>query len=138
ESTMSESSTTDVLVDIADGVMTVTFNRPARKNALTIAMYEAAVQALQTAASDAAARVGPVTGAADGLTSGTDAEAFMTAPPPGAQERPHHRHVRGGGAGPQDRRQRRRRAGGALHRRRRQLHLRQRRQGLHERAADGE
>lgn len=73
----------DVLVDIDDGVMTVTFNRPQRKNALTVAMYVTAVEALKEAATNNAVRVVLFTGVGDSFTSGNDVKDFMSTPPTG-------------------------------------------------------
>ena len=39
----------DVLVATENGVCTITFNRPERKNALTVNMYETVVQAMKAA-----------------------------------------------------------------------------------------
>ena len=45
-----------LLTEIADGVLTITMNRPARKNALTGAMYAAFSGALTAAEQDPAVR----------------------------------------------------------------------------------
>lgn len=73
----------DVLITTAGGVRTITFNRPARKNALTVAMYTAAVEALQSARTDASVRVVLFTGTGDSFTSGNDVRDFMDTPPTG-------------------------------------------------------
>jgi enoyl-CoA hydratase/carnithine racemase len=73
----------DLLVSTDDGVCTLTFNRPARKNALTVAMYEAAVAALKAAADDGNIRVVLITGAGETFTSGNDVADFMSTPPTG-------------------------------------------------------
>jgi enoyl-CoA hydratase/carnithine racemase len=73
----------DLLVSTDDGVTTITFNRPARKNALTVQMYEAAVDALNAAAADKDVRVVVITGSGDSFTSGNDVADFMSTPPTG-------------------------------------------------------
>ncbi len=73
----------DLLVSTDDGVTTITFNRPARKNALTVQMYEGAVAALSAAAADKDVRVVVITGTGDSFTSGNDVADFMNTPPTG-------------------------------------------------------
>jgi enoyl-CoA hydratase/carnithine racemase len=73
----------DLLVTTENGVCTITFHRPARKNALTVQMYSDAVQALKTAAVDDAIRVVLFTGVGDSFTSGNDVADFMNTPPTG-------------------------------------------------------
>ncbi|HEY1098818.1 MAG TPA: enoyl-CoA hydratase [Myxococcota bacterium] len=80
---MSTTTSDDLLVSSAEGVTTITFNRPERKNALTIAMYERAVLALQMAATDPLVRVVLITGTGDSFTSGNDVADFMNTPPNG-------------------------------------------------------
>jgi len=73
----------DVLVTTAGGVRTITFHRPARKNALTPAMYTTAAAAIRGAHNDSAIRVILVTGHGDAFTSGNDVKDFMDTPPTG-------------------------------------------------------
>jgi enoyl-CoA hydratase/carnithine racemase len=73
----------DLLVTTEDGVTTITFHRPARKNALTVQMYADAVAALRSAAADPAVRVVLFTGSGDSFTSGNDVADFMNTPPSG-------------------------------------------------------
>lgn len=65
------------------GVLTLTFNRPEKKNAFTHAMYEAATAALKQAATDAEIRVVLLTGAGNVFTAGNDIGDFMEHPPAG-------------------------------------------------------
>lgn len=67
----------------AAGVMTLTFNRPDKKNAITAAMYAAAAQALRAADSDGTVRVVVLTGAGDAFTAGNDLKDFAENPPKG-------------------------------------------------------
>ncbi|MBM4279748.1 MAG: enoyl-CoA hydratase [Deltaproteobacteria bacterium] len=73
----------DLQVTTEDGVTTITFTRPARKNALTVQMYQDTVAALKAAASDPAVRVVVITGSGDSFTSGNDVADFMNTPPTG-------------------------------------------------------
>ena len=73
----------DLLVTTENGVCTITFNRPQRKNALTVNMYKEAVAALQAANVDPAVSVVLFTGSGDSFTSGNDVADFMSTPPTG-------------------------------------------------------
>ncbi len=73
--------TENVLVDIDQGVMTVTLNRPEKKNALTLAMYEGITAAIEQAEEDIAIALIVITGAGDFFTSGNDIADFLSVPP---------------------------------------------------------
>ncbi|WP_326538428.1 enoyl-CoA hydratase [Pseudorhodoferax sp.] len=64
-----------------NGVATIEIARPEKKNALTIAMYEAMTQALRAAAADTTVRAVLLTGQPGVFTSGNDIEDFMARPP---------------------------------------------------------
>ena len=61
-----------VLTKIADGIMTVTLNRPERLNAYTAAMGEALAAAFDAASADDSVRVVVVTGAGRAFCAGAD------------------------------------------------------------------
>lgn len=67
-----------VLVDVADGVMTITLNRPQAKNAVNKATAEAVAAALDELDSNDAIRVGIITGAGGTFCAGMDLKAFVT------------------------------------------------------------
>ncbi len=62
-------------------VLTIRLNRPEKKNALNLAMYDALTDALNGAGSDKAVRVIYVTGNGDAFTSGNDIMDFVQNPP---------------------------------------------------------
>lgn len=64
-----------------NGVTTIEIARPEKKNALTVAMYQAMADALRAAAADAAVRAVLITGQPGIFTSGNDIEDFMARPP---------------------------------------------------------
>ncbi len=64
-----------------NGVATIEIARPEKKNALTIAMYQALADALDAAQADAAVRAVLITGQPGIFTSGNDIEDFMSRPP---------------------------------------------------------
>jgi enoyl-CoA hydratase/carnithine racemase len=64
-----------------NGVATIEIARPEKKNALTIAMYQAMAEALEAAQADAAVRAVLLTGQPGIFTSGNDIEDFMSRPP---------------------------------------------------------
>lgn len=69
--------TEELIVTRADGVMEIRFNRPEKKNALTRAMYDGVVAALEAAENDPAIRVILLTGTGDTFTSGNDIKDFQ-------------------------------------------------------------
>ena len=72
----------DILCSITDGILTIQFNRPERKNAITAAMYQSMADALAGAEQDPAVRAILVTGHAEIFTAGNDLEDFLKSPPP--------------------------------------------------------
>jgi enoyl-CoA hydratase/carnithine racemase len=64
-----------------DGVATIEIARPEKKNALTVAMYQAMAEALNAAREDATVRAVLITGQPGIFTSGNDVEDFLTRPP---------------------------------------------------------
>ena len=61
-----------------NGVATIEIARPEKKNALTVAMYQAMTDALMAAKADPAVRAVLITGQPGIFTSGNDIEDFMT------------------------------------------------------------
>jgi enoyl-CoA hydratase/carnithine racemase len=70
-----------IKTDIADGVLTVTIARPEKKNALTLAMYQAMSDAIQLARADATVHALLITGEAGVFTSGNDLQDFLQQTP---------------------------------------------------------
>ncbi len=67
----------DLLIDIQDGIATVTLNRPAQRNALTFSMYEHLREFSEKATADRDLRAIVVTGAGDkAFAAGTDIAEF--------------------------------------------------------------
>jgi enoyl-CoA hydratase/carnithine racemase len=67
------------------GVATIEIARPQKKNALTLAMYDAMTDALSAAVTDEAVRSVLIVGQPGIFTSGNDLEDFMQRPPTGAE-----------------------------------------------------
>lgn len=65
------------------GICSIEFNRPEKKNAITAAMYGAMADALIAAENDAAVRVILFSGAGGIFTAGNDLEDFLKQPPAG-------------------------------------------------------
>ncbi|HEX4895881.1 MAG TPA: enoyl-CoA hydratase [Solimonas sp.] len=76
-------STDLILTDLQDRVLTIRFNRPDKKNALSAAMYVGVTEALKQADADPQVRVILLTGTADCFTSGNDLADFLKNPPSG-------------------------------------------------------
>lgn len=73
-----------VLYEAADGIATVTLNRPERLNAMNAALLHGALEALETAAADDDVRVVILTGAGRGFCAGgdlTSSDTLGTGPP---------------------------------------------------------
>ena len=64
-----------------NGVATIEIARPEKKNALTVAMYQAMADALNAAQQEPAVRAVLITGQPGIFTSGNDIEDFMSRPP---------------------------------------------------------
>lgn len=76
----------DVLISTSGSVMTLRLDRPDKKNAITIAMYDALAGALDEAAADEAIRVVTILGEGDMFTAGNDLHDFMARPPIGTDQ----------------------------------------------------
>ncbi|HMI40790.1 MAG TPA: enoyl-CoA hydratase-related protein [Sphingomicrobium sp.] len=72
-----------VTVERRDGVLAITMNRPERRNAITVAMYAALADAIESAANDAALRLITLEGAGEDFTGGNDLADFMAEMPSG-------------------------------------------------------
>lgn len=68
-----------VTTAVEDGILTLTMNRPDKKNALTDAMYGALADAIEAAQDDKAVRVIAIRGAGDMFCAGNDIGDFMVA-----------------------------------------------------------
>lgn len=69
----------ELLTSLEDGVLTVTFNRPEQRNAMTWAMYDGLVSACAQADSDPSVRVLVLRGAGDrAFVAGTDISQFSS------------------------------------------------------------
>ena len=66
---------------IADGVATLAFDRPDKKNAITRAMYQSLADGLTSAANDKSVRTIVITGEGGIFTAGNDVEEFLQYPP---------------------------------------------------------
>jgi enoyl-CoA hydratase len=71
-------SDNEVLVDVADGIMTVTLNRPEAKNAVNKAVAEQVAAAMEELDRNDEIRVAIVTGAGGTFCAGMDLKAFVT------------------------------------------------------------
>ena len=71
----------DILQHIESGVLTLTFNRLDKKNAITTGMYTALAAALEAAVADDSVRVAVIQGAVEIFTAGNDLADFLNNPP---------------------------------------------------------
>ncbi|MEH6590931.1 MAG: crotonase/enoyl-CoA hydratase family protein [Halioglobus sp.] len=76
-----------VLVDVADGVMTITLNRPKAKNAVNRAVAVAVAAAIDELDSNDDIRVAIITGAGGTFCAGMDLKAFVTGELPSVEGR---------------------------------------------------
>lgn len=67
----------DILTKKEHHILTIEFNRPEKKNAITAAMYQAMADALKEAESDADVRAILITGKPEVFTAGNDLDDFM-------------------------------------------------------------
>ena len=85
----------DVLIDSADGVMTLTLNRIEKKNSFTQAMYGACADALLHAADDASVHAVVIQGHATIFSAGNDIGDFLTRGGASSEESQVFRFLRG-------------------------------------------
>lgn len=72
-----QSTCAEIQAQVSDRVLEITINRPERKNALTMAMYSAMAELLNSAATDPGVRVVILTGTGEVFTSGNDLGDFL-------------------------------------------------------------
>jgi enoyl-CoA hydratase/carnithine racemase len=70
--------TDQVLVSTSDGICEIQLNRPEKRNAITLAMYGALVDALNEARANDGVRVVLISGAGASFTAGNDLNDFMS------------------------------------------------------------
>ena len=78
---MEDTSADPVLVSQTGGVCEVRLNRPAKRNAITLSMYDVMWDAIVRAEADDTVRVILLTGAGASFTAGNDLMDFMSGPP---------------------------------------------------------
>lgn len=71
----------DIITSIEHGILTIEFNRPEKKNAITAVMYQTMADALSAAQSDPQVRAILFVGKPEIFTAGNDLEDFMKHPP---------------------------------------------------------
>ncbi|HMN93389.1 MAG TPA: enoyl-CoA hydratase [Hydrogenophaga sp.] len=84
----------DILVHTEDGVTTLTFNRPDKKNSITAAMYASLADALDAAAADDGVRCVVFQGNETTFSAGNDIADFLNNPP-ATTDSPVFRFLRG-------------------------------------------
>jgi enoyl-CoA hydratase/carnithine racemase len=77
----SSGDTMDILTRKENGICTIEFNRPDKKNAITAAMYQLMADALKDAESDGGVRAIVISGKPEIFTAGNDLEDFIRNPP---------------------------------------------------------
>ena len=83
-----------VQVERSDSILAITLARPERRNAITVAMYAALADAIESAAGDASIRVITVRGEGPDFAAGNDLADFLAADQRGDGEIPVWRLLR--------------------------------------------
>jgi enoyl-CoA hydratase/carnithine racemase len=83
-----------VRVEREGGLLTITLARPDRRNAITVAMYEALAAAVEQGAGDASVRVIAFSGEGEDFAAGNDLGDFLNAPPRDSDDIPVWRLLR--------------------------------------------
>lgn len=86
--------TQQVRVQAAKGVLAITLVRPERRNAITVAMYAALAEAIESAGDDPEIRVITIRGEGQDFTAGNDLQDFLAADPRDGEEIPVWRLLR--------------------------------------------
>lgn len=84
---MTDTPKQEVLVEVEDGILIVTINRPEAKNAMTKAASEAIAAAMDRLDADDDLRVGILTGAGGTFCSGMDLKGFLRGESPSVEGR---------------------------------------------------
>lgn len=71
----------DIIVDNAGAILTLSFNRPAKRNAITHEMYQVLAEQLRIASDDFAIRVVVIKAVGEHFTAGNDIGDFLNTPP---------------------------------------------------------
>src|SRR5881394_2304323 len=82
----------DILTECSGNILRIQLNRPARENAMTLAMYSTLADLFNAAAKDDQIRVVLWHGAGDSFSAGNDIQDFLKNPP-GAGESPQARLI---------------------------------------------
>jgi enoyl-CoA hydratase/carnithine racemase len=82
----------DIITERSENILRIQLNRPERKNAMTLAMYNTMADLLNEAAKDDQIRVVLWHGAGDSFSAGNDIQDFLKNPP-GAGESPQARLI---------------------------------------------
>src|ERR1700750_3125466 len=77
----SEGTMSDILTERSGGVLRITLNRPAKKNAMTASMYSTMAKILNDVANEDDVLVVVWDGAGDSFSAGNDLEDFLKHPP---------------------------------------------------------
>src|SRR5216110_3501330 len=83
-----------VRVERSEGVLAITLARPERRNAITVAMYEALADAIESAAKDETVRLIILRGEGQDFAAGNDLGDFLSAMPRDTSEIPVWRLLR--------------------------------------------
>jgi enoyl-CoA hydratase/carnithine racemase len=83
-----------VRVELQNGVLAIILARPERRNAITVAMYDALAQAFESAAGNPEVRVISIAGDGPDFAAGNDLADFLQAPPRDTSEIPVWRLLR--------------------------------------------
>ena len=84
----------DVRIDRNEGVIAITLARPERRNAITVAMYAALADAIESASTDESARLITIRGEGQDFTAGNDLMDFMVELPRDSDDIPVWRFLR--------------------------------------------
>ena len=83
-----------VLVERKNGVLSIMLARPERRNAITVAMYSALADAIESAAENRTIRLITIEGQGEDFTAGNDLGDFLQAMPPPGEDLPVWRLLR--------------------------------------------
>src|SRR5260370_16826372 len=73
----------EIVTERSESILSIQFNRPEKKNALTMSMYDTVAELLNAAARDDGIRVVLLHGAGDSFSAGNDLGDFLKNPPKG-------------------------------------------------------